>query len=577
MDMYEKVIELARRRGFIWPAFELYGGAAGFYDYGPLGAPLKRGIEDLWRGFFVIREGFCEIECPTIGVEEIFKASGHLSGFSDPLTECKECGEIYRADHLIKHIIEVPDALADEEIYRVIKENDVFCPECGGDLSEIYEFNLMFKTFIGPGGKQPGYLRPETAQGMFVNFPRLLRHYRDRLPFGAVQIGKSYRNEISPRQGVIRLREFSQAEAEIFINPKDKSHPRFGEVADLKMTLYSKEGQERGVTEEMAVGEAVARGIIAHQTLAYYVARTCQFLMEAGLSKERLRFRQHKDDEMAHYAADCWDAEALLDRFGWIEIVGIADRTNYDLKSHMAQSQANLTVYLPLDQPRREDRLVVKPDMKKLGPLFRKEAKAVADALSALPLEELKQDPIVVIVDGKSQKIDPALVSFEMVTEEIRGEEIVPHVIEPSFGIDRILYSVLEHSYREETVEGETRAVLALKNRVVPIQVAVLPLMDRSELLAPAEEIARDLRSLDLRVEYDSSGSIGRRYRRNDEVGTPYSVTVDYETLEEGTVTIRDRDSMSQIRVVRADLADKIQALLAGEMEFLEAGTPLSG
>ncbi|MDD2637858.1 MAG: glycine--tRNA ligase, partial [Methanothrix sp.] len=520
--------------------------------------------------------GFSEIECPTIGVEEIFKASGHLSGFSDPLTECKECGEIYRADHLIKHIVEVPDALANDEIYRVIKENDVFCPECGGDLSEIYEFNLMFKTFIGPGGKQPGYLRPETAQGMFVNFPRLLRHYRDRLPFGAVQIGKSYRNEISPRQGVIRLREFTQAEAEIFINPKDKGHPRFGEVADLVMTLYSKEGQERGETVEMTVGDAVARGIIAHETLAYYVARTYQFLIEAGLSRERLRFRQHKDDEMAHYAADCWDAEALLDRFGWIEIVGVADRTNYDLRSHMAQSGANLTVYLPFDEPIKEERLIVKPEMKKLGPLFRNKAKAVADALSALPVEELKRDPIVVIVEGEKEEIDPALVSFEVVEEEIRGEEVVPHIIEPSFGIDRVLYSVLEHSYREEMVEGETRAVLALQNRVVPIQVAVLPLMDRDELVGPAEEIARELRSLDMKVEYDSSGSIGRRYRRNDEVGTPYSVTVDYETLEEGTVTIRDRDSMSQIRIPRSEVSERVQALLAGEMAFSEAGSPLA-
>lgn len=575
MDTYEKVIELARRRGFIWPAFELYGGAAGFYDYGPLGAPLKRGIEDLWRGFFVIREGFCEIECPTIGVEEIFKASGHLSGFSDPLTECRECGEIYRADHLIKHIVEVPDALANEEIYRVIQENDVFCPECGGDLSEIYEFNLMFKTSIGPGGKQPGYLRPETAQGMFVNFPRLLRHYRDRLPFGAVQIGKSYRNEISPRQGVIRLREFSQAEAEIFINPQDKSHPRFGEVADLVLPLRSQEAQERGETEEMAVGEAVARGIIAHETLGYYVARTYQFLMEAGLSREKLRFRQHKADEMAHYAADCWDAEALLDRFGWIEIVGVADRTNYDLRSHMAQSGSNLTVFLPFDEPRRMERLVVRPDMKRLGPLFRKKAKAVADALSALPMEELKREPILVEVDGERIEVDPNLVAFEMAEEEVRGEEVVPHVIEPSFGIDRILYSVLEHSYREEEVEGETRAVLGLKNRVVPIQVAVLPLMDRAELIGPAEEVARSLKELNLRVEYDSSGSIGRRYRRNDEVGTPYSVTVDYETLEEGTVTIRDRDSMAQIRVKRSEVAEKLLALLAEEIDFSEAGSSL--
>jgi glycyl-tRNA synthetase len=192
-------------------------------------------------------------------------------------------------------------------------------------------------------------------------------------------------------------------------------------------------------------------------------------------------------------------------------------------------------------------------------------------------MEELKREPIVVAVDGERVEVDPSLVAFEMVTEEVRGEEVVPHVIEPSFGIDRILYSVLEHSYREEEVEGEMRAVLALKNRVVPIQVAVLPLMDRPELIGPAEEIARELRSLDLRVEYDSSGSIGRRYRRNDEVGTPYSVTVDYETLEEGTVTIRDRDSMSQIRIARSDVAKIVASLLRGEADFSGAGSPLRG
>jgi len=576
MDRYEKVIQLARRRGFIWPAFELYGGAAGFYDYGPLGAPLKRRIEDLWRDFFVVREGFCEIECPTIGVEDIYMASGHLSGFSDPLTECKECGEIYRADHLIKHIIEIPDALSGEEIYQVIQENDVFCPECGGDLSEIYEFNLMFGTSIGPGGKQPGYLRPETAQGMFINFPRLLRYYRDRLPFGVVQIGKSYRNEISPRQGVIRLREFSQAEAEIFINPLDKSHARFSEVDGLKLPLYSEELQEAGrKPQETTMKDAVENGIIAHETLAYYVARTYQFLMEAGLDQERLRFRQHKKDEMAHYAVDCWDAEAYLDRFGWIELVGVADRTDFDLRSHMAQSQANLTVFLPFDEPQKRERLAVKPDMKKLGPLFRGKAKAVADALKSLNMEELKKDPIAVEVDGETLEIDSALVSFEMVEEDVRGEDVVPHVIEPSFGIDRILYTALEHAYEEEAVDEETRAVLKLRNRTAPIQVAVLPLMDRDALLAPAEKISQDLRSQGFHVEYDSSGSIGRRYRRNDEVGTPYSITIDYETLEENTVTIRDRDSMAQVRVLVENISETISALLRGEIEFSQAGTPL--
>ena len=575
MDNYEKITELGRRRGFMWPAFELYGGAAGFYDYGPLGATLKRRIEDIWRQFFVIQEGFAEIEAPTIGVEGIFQASGHLSGFSDPLTGCKECKEVYRADHLIKHIIEVPDALSNEEIYRVIQENEVACPECGGELSEVYEFNLMFKTMIGPGNKTQGYLRPETAQGMFINFPRLLRYFRDSLPFAAVQIGKSYRNEISPRQGVIRLREFTQAEAEIFIDPRDKTHPKFDQVKDISMKFYSQAAQEKGKPEVMTFGEAVERGIVAHQMLAYYVARTYQFLLAVGVSPERLRFRQHKSDEMAHYAADCWDAEVLLDHLGWIEIVGVADRTDYDLKAHAAQSKVNLTVFVHYDQPVKRKKLVVKPDMKALGPRFKGQAKTVAEALKAMSVEDLKGDKIIVQVSGEPVEIDPSLVSYETVVEEIRGEEIVPHVIEPSFGIDRIVYTVMDHSFYEDVVDGEPRSVLKFNSKVAPVDVAILPLMDRDVLVKPSKAVLDGLRSRGIRVDYDTSGSIGRRYRRNDEVGTPYCVTIDYETLEQGTVTIRDRDSMKQVKLDAQRLIGVLEELLAGDRKFLDAGVPV--
>ena len=575
MDRNELVNELARRRGFLWPAFELYGGAAGFYDYGPLGAPLKRRIEDIWRQYFVIAEGFAEIEAPTIGVEGIFQASGHLSGFSDPLTGCKECKEVYRADHLIKHIIEVPDALTNEEIYRCMQENEITCPECGGELSSVYEFNLMFKTMIGPGNKMTGYMRPETAQGMFINFPRLLRYFRGALPFAAVQIGKSYRNEISPRQGVIRLREFTQAEAEIFIDPRDKTHPRFDEVKAIRMKFYSQEAQEKGVEEEMSFGEAVERGVVAHQTLAYYVARTYQYLLAVGIDPQKLRFRQHKSDEMAHYAADCWDAEVLLDRLGWIELVGVADRTDYDLKAHTTVSKVNLSVFVNYGQPKKRKKTVVKPDFKALGPMFKSKAKAVGEALRALAPEQLAGEKIQVNIDGETIDIDRSLVSFESVEEEVRGEEVVPHVIEPSFGIDRILYSILDHSYYEDEIDGEKRAVLRFKPQVAPIEVAVLPLMDRSELVGPAKKILEELRSRGMRTDYDTSGSIGRRYRRNDEIGTPYEVTIDYEIIEEGTVTIRDRDSMSQVRVARWQVVDKLQALLNGDLLFQDAGDPV--
>jgi len=584
MDRYEQVIELAKRRGFLWNSFELYGGTAGFYDYGPLGSTLKRRIEQIWREIYVIQEGFMEIECPTIGIEEVFVASGHVGGFSDPLCECKQCGEAFRADHLIKHIVEEADGLTDEELDKIIAQNGVKCPECGGDLGDTYEFNLMFKTQIGPGNGRKGYLRPETAQGMFVDFLRLARYYRDKLPFGATQIGKSYRNEISPRQGVIRLREFTQAEAEIFIDPRVKTHPNIQRFENTALNLYSDAAQEKGVSEIMTVREAVDKGTIAHEFLAYQVALVNHFLQRVGIAPEKLRFRQHRKDEMAHYAIDCWDAEILTERFGWVEVVGIADRTDYDLSAHANMSKTELSIYIEYEQPRMVEKFVVKPNMGKMGPMFKGKAKVVAEALKALPQEALEKEEIKVSVDGEEFTVPRELVEFVQETIKVSGENIVPHVIEPSFGIDRILYSVMEHAYDEEMVpakdpegenEDEARIVLRFKKEVSPIKVAVLPLLTRRELIEPSKEIAARLRDKGLLVAYDDSGTIGRRYRRNDEIGTPYCITIDYDTLEDGTVTIRDRDNMQQVRAPVDTIDDVLYELVYRNKKFETAGKPL--
>lgn len=581
-DKYEQVLELAKRRGFLWNSFELYGGAAGFFDYGPLGAMLKRRVENVWRDIFVINEGYYEIETPTIGIEDIFIASGHVDGFSDPLTECQKCHEPFRADHLVKDIVENPDTMSAEELTDVIGKNNVKCPECGGELGNAYEFNLMFKTAIGPGGKRAGYLRPETAQGMFVDFPRLVKFYRDHLPFGATQIGKAYRNEISPRQGVIRLREFTQAEAEIFIDPRDKTHPGFKDVADILLNLYSQEGQVTGEMKKMTLGEAVKNGIIAHEFLAYCLARTYQFLVRVGVCPEKMRFRQHMLDEMAHYAADCWDAEILSDRFGWVEVVGIADRTDFDLKAHSKQSEKELSIYVSYDSPKKVEKFVVKPDMGILGPKFKGKAGKVANALKALKSEQLSGDVIQLTIDGEKIEINKDSVKFETVTEEVHGENIIPHVIEPSFGIDRITYSLLEHSYFEEEAkenvedeEGageEKRIVLRLPPEVAPIQAAVLPLLSRDELIRPGNEIVNKLRKAGILADFDDSGTIGRRYRRNDEIGTPYSITIDYQTLDDRTVTIRDRDTMKQVRAKVSDIADNIYDMIYCGKSLEDAG-----
>ena len=584
MDRYEQVIELAKRRGFLWNSFELYGGTAGFYDYGPLGSTLKRRIEQIWREIYVIQEGFMEIECPTIGIEEVFIASGHVGGFSDPLCECKNCGEAFRADHLIKHITEEADGLSDEELDKIIAQNSVKCPECGGDLGNTYEFNLMFKTQIGPGTGRKGYMRPETAQGMFVDFLRLARYYRDKLPFGATQIGKSYRNEISPRQGVIRLREFTQAEAEIFIDPKSKSHPNFQRFKDTAINLYSDAAQDIGKSEIMTVKDAVDNGIIAHEFLAYQVALVNHFLQRVGIAHDKLRFRQHRKDEMAHYAIDCWDAEILTDRFGWVEVVGIADRTDYDLSAHANMSKTELSIFIEYEQPKMVEKFVVKPNMGKMGPMFKGKAKIVAEALKALTAEELEKEEIKVIAGGEEFTVPREKVEVAQETIKISGETIVPHVIEPSFGIDRILYSVMEHAYDEEMVpakeseeeaEDEARIVLRFKKEVAPVKVAVLPLLTRQELIEPSKEIANKLRDRGLLAAYDDSGAIGRRYRRNDEIGTPYCITIDYDTLQDNTVTIRDRDSMQQVRAPIEKIENVLYELVYTDRKFESSGKPL--
>ncbi|AKB49237.1 Glycyl-tRNA synthetase [Methanosarcina sp. Kolksee] len=606
MDTYEKVFELAKRRGFLWNSFELYGGSRGFYDYGPLGSTLKRRIEQTWREFYVIQEGFMEIECPTIGIEDVFIASGHVGGFSDPLCECMNCKEAFRADHLVQNVMEAAGTLSAEELTRVIKENDIRCPECGGEFGDAYEFNLMFKTTIGPGTGRQGYLRPETAQGMFVDFQRLSRFYRDKLPFGAVQIGKSYRNEIAPRQGVIRLREFTQAECEIFVDPRNKKHPNFERFADRELVLYSQKAQEKGEPFRMTVREAVKAGVIAHEVLGYNIALTNEFLTKVGINPAKLRFRQHLKDEMAHYAIDCWDAEIETDRFGWVEIVGIADRTDYDLKAHARVSKTELYVYIEYDEPKMVTRFVVKPNMGKLGPLFKGKAKAVADALKQLSEEELSKDEIKVTVDGEELTVSSDAVDFAEETVKVSGENVIPHVIEPSYGIDRIFYGIMEHAYDEENVaqkvaesglkgseeaeneseagkgegeaegEEEARLVMHFSSAVAPVQVAVLPLLTRKELADPAKDIIVKLREKTLLVNYDDSGTIGRRYRRNDEIGTPYCVTVDYDTLKDGTVTIRDRDSMRQIRAPIQGIENALYELIYRGKTFESAGKPFN-
>jgi glycyl-tRNA synthetase len=503
---------------------------------------MKRRIENIWRDFYVIREGYYEIECPTIAQEAVFIASGHVAGFADKMFQCPHCSEYLRADHVAEGGgIKNASTMKNEELAAALAT--CTCPACGKVLwtVEVFQFNLMFKTSIGPGSQRTGYLRPETAQGMFVDFGRLLRFYRDKLPFGAVQIGKSYRNEISPRQGMIRLREFTQAEAEIFVHPAEKNrHPAFSRYADYTMPLLTwvqQQKNEEAIT--LSMREAVDTGIIANEYLAYYVALTHEMLVTIGVRPERLRFRQHIPDERAHYATDCWDAEILSDRFGWVETVGLADRTDYDLNAHAKESGTPMTVFIQYDEPKKAARRRIIPNMGVLGRQYRNKAKAIFEALNnSTP----SADGADVVVDGEKIHIPASLFEVRDEIIDVRGEDIVPHVIEPSYGIDRMCYAVLEQAYDEDVADGEKRVVMRLSPKVAPVQVAVFPLMTRDGLDTIAGEITRTLHRKGIMAEYDDSGAIGRRYRRQDEIGTPFPVTVDYETKESNTFTLRDRD-----------------------------------
>jgi len=561
-------MDLAKRRGFIWPTSECYGAVAGFIDYGPLGAMMKRRVENVWRDFYVIQEGYYEIECPTIAQEAVFIASGHVKGFSDKMCQCPHCREFLRADH-VAEAGNIPNSsiMKNEDLASAITACK--CPVCDEVLGtvEVFNFNLMFSTTIGPGSQRTGYLRPETAQGMFVDFSRLLRFYHDKLPFGAVQIGKSYRNEISPRQGMIRLREFTQAEAEIFVHPNEKNHhPAFSRYADYRMPLLTFIQQQRCEDPvELSMQEAVDKGIIANEYVAYYVALTHKLLVTIGVKSERLRFRQHLPDERAHYATDCWDAEVFSARFGWVETVGIADRTDYDLNAHAQQSGTPMTVYIQYDEPKKIKRRRIIPNMSVLGKQYRTKAQAVFNALvTATPTEEGAD------IEVAGEKIHIPSDLFEVRDEviDIRGEDIVPHVIEPSYGIDRMCYAVLEQAYDEDIADGETRTVMHLSPNVAPIQVAVFPLMTRDGLETIAREITHAFHKKGILAEYDDSGAIGRRYRRQDEIGTPFAVTVDYETKENNSVTLRDRDSMKQVRIPITKLPETIWGLIDGSITF---------
>lgn len=486
----EEIADLCTRRGFFFQSGRLYGGLSGFYDYGPLGVELERNIlNSWWRWFVEQRSDVYGLDGSIITHPRTWEASGHVESFIDFLVSCKKCGAEYRADTLLEELGISVTNLSAEGIKSAIEENGVRCPACGGELADPRPFNLMFTTTVGPRREQPlvTYLRPETAQLIFTNFKNVVFAMGATLPFGIAQYGKAFRNEISPRGFLFRLREFTQMEIEYFVNPRKlNSCPYFEEVKGLRLNLLSAEDQEHGLQKarEITLGEAFEEGLITTAWHAYWIGESLRWLWSIGLGREHLRVREHMRNELAHYAVQTFDIEYYFPFMGWKEIVGIANRSDYDLRRHQEFSGESLH-----------------------------------------------------IVDD--------------------GEKVIPHVIEPSFGLERIILAVLTEAY---TVEG-SRVYLKLKPEIAPFKVAVFPLVKRDGLDVKALEVYRLLRVY-FRAYYDDDGSIGKRYAKADEIGVPYCVTIDGQTLVDDTVTIRFRDTREQIRIPLSSLVDTLKVLI---------------
>ena len=543
----ERLSAMLKRRSFLLPAFEIYGGAKGLYDFGPVGGRMRSRVNQLWLDHWLSLGNVVEISCPTVTPYAVLEASGHVGEFSDFMTHCLGCEEASRADSLLEQHHPNPDALKRDELQSLLQEVNPPCPACNArKWSDVTAQNLMFSTTIGAGASgRPGFLRPETAQGMFTSFQPLLRHFRDRLPFGAMQVGKGYRNEISPRQGMIRLREFNMAELEYFIDPEAPLEDDLSRWNGQEMTLIP-DGSE---PIQMTLDEACKHSLIRHSTVAMFMGMTHEFLVKVGIDPNRLRFRQHESNEMAHYAMDCWDAE-IHGSYGWIECVGIAHRGCYDLESHEKATGKTYRARREFDEPRTIQIDAWTIDGAVAGPAFKALAGQVKEAVEALPKDTMF--PVdVQLNDGETATVLPEHVKPNQKLVKETGEWYIPHVIEPAFGIDRIIWHVLDHAYQEvEKNDDESYTVMKLSPHVAPIDYAVFPLFEKEGMDALASTIHQGLCARQGVVSmYDGSGSIGRRYARADEIGVPLCITVDHQSLSDGTVTVRDRDTREQVRV----------------------------
>ncbi len=493
----EDMATFCKRKGFVYPTSEIYGGISGFFDYGHLGVELKNNIKaEWWKSFVQQREDIVGIDGSLITHPSVWKASGHLDSFEDIMLICSKCKKKVRADTFVEDQLKVQaDGMSAEDINGLIKKNKLKCLQCNSDFEELKHFNLMFKTNVGAdsGKESIAYFRPETAQQIFTNFRLVQENARMKLPFGIAQIGKAFRNEISPRDFLFRCREFDMMEIEYFINPgKLDDCPYIKEVLDHNILIYSEEMQNKKQKEKKkTIKQALDNKIIKDKWQAYFLALAHKWFIELGCKPDNFRIRQHISKELSHYAKDTWDLEYKFP-FGWKELQGIANRTDFDLQQHIKHSKTDLSFF-----------------------------------------------------DEESKK------------------RVVPHVIEPSQGVDRAFLVFMFDAYNDNKKRGNV--VLKLHPNLAPVKIGVFPLVNKLD--KDARKVY-DLLKKEFICQYDRSGSIGRRYARADEVGTPYCVTIDFDSLKDNSVTVRDRDSTKQVRVKGKDLKETLKKLLNQETKI---------
>ncbi|MEK6898170.1 MAG: glycine--tRNA ligase [Nanoarchaeota archaeon] len=486
----DELATFCKRKGFVYPSSEIYGGLSGFYDYGHLGTLLKKNFENIWRKYFLsLSNNFFEIETSEIMPENVFVASGHLKNFADIAAKCKK-GHIERADHLLeRHLNKKFEGLNADELFDLIKENKIVCSVCKNSIEYVGLINMMFPVQIGVGSTTIAYLRPETAQGPYVNFKLQYELARNKLPLGLALIGKAYRNELSPKNILLRQRAFTQAELQIFFNPKKiNEHENFNAIENFVLNVVLSDEREKGV-QKIKCGELVKK---VPQFYVYYMAKVQQFYLEIlKFPEEKFRFFELNEREKAFYNKYHFDIEAELNELGWVEIGGVHYRTDHDLKGHQEVSKQNLSV---LDEETRE--------------------------------------------------------------------RFIPHVLELSFGVDRNFQTLLTFAYHYD--KGRGNVILKLNPKLSPIKAAIFPIVKKPEFEKISEEVFNELKK-EFNVAYDESGSIGRRYARNDESGTPFCITIDGDSTKNNDVTIRERDSGEQTRIKIKNLKECLRKAIDGE------------